>query len=232
MAECPDQEYGKVHGKRRCTYRRLLFSKKQFRFRFDERTIGLCKVGFILQANQRPTDKQHLDELLTKFNQVVTVGCANRIWVPFVRSTRNATKWVFDRKILPETEITFYPWTKMNLTQMQITFNCMFFDVESKVYREASCRTPKCVFCQIEEKRQKFSLKSSCDTLSTLDKDYFLIQATEPIPFDDQTRFYFRGVVGLTQILIARADDNFFEAWTIDPFNYKTGMIFKKLFNS
>ena len=65
-----------------------------------------------------PTDKQHLDELLSKFNQVVTVGCANRIWVPFVRSTRNATKWVFDRKFLPETEITFYPWKKMNLTQM------------------------------------------------------------------------------------------------------------------
>jgi hypothetical protein len=176
-----------------------------------------------------PSDKQHLDTLLSKFHQAVIGGCSKMFWVPFIRSSRNATKWIYDRKMLPETEITTDPWNKTNPTHLQLTWNCMYFNVELKVYQEVNCRTPMCVFCQIAEERQKFNLQSSCEKLLGLDKEYFLIQETEPIPYVDRIRFYFRGVKGLSQILMAKTDLNIFEAWTIDPFYYRTGTKFLKL---
>jgi hypothetical protein len=154
-------------------------------------------VNFCNQLNGElfyPTSEEHLEWFMSSYDEFVTKKCCNRFWVPFVRSKKQTkTNFVHDTKFLPQTEINYEHWKRAESTETETKKNCMLFNITSKEYLISQCDERSCSFCQIEEKRQRFTFNSICDDLT--DHQYFLVQEK------NDSNFYFRGVSGLTQMV-------------------------------
>jgi hypothetical protein len=124
---------------------------------------------------------------------ILTNTCSGRIWVPFVRSSDNNTKWIYDgRKNLEE--VSFEPWSKMGNDDNQHSKKCMYFDTVLKQYDEALCKgsySNICIACELDDQRLLFNLKMEC-TETNIDRDYLMVR--------DRFTFRFAGVEGFTDI--------------------------------
>jgi len=156
-----------------------------------------------------PTNEQNLDWFKSSYKQFVTEQCFGSFWVPFVRSKQNKSNFVLDGNNLPQTEINYKPWGKAEPIETDVTMACMIFNVSSEQFVESSCSKSTCAFCQVEEKRLKFFLKTSCKNLN---QEYFLIQEK------NQFAIYFLAVDGLSKI--ERDGLSCWPCWTIESFNY------------
>ncbi len=155
-----------------------------------------------------PRNVTSLQNLATNISQSILKGfCKSTFWVPFVRSKVNKTNWVFDSESGPEIEVSFRPWTKRETVMSGKQGNCMYFNIVDKEYVEAPCQNKICSFCQIDEWRQSFTLKSSCPFYETfLDEKYFLVQDIE--------NFNFFGLKGQSNIIWIK--DQMVDSWSIE----------------
>ena len=103
------------------------------------------------------------------------------------------------------------PWKRAEQIETDTTMTCMFFNVSSLEYVESMCTKKVCAFCQIEEKRLKFTFKTSC---KDLDEEYFLVQEKS------QSKVYFLGVGGLTQIMRDSSEAKCWYCWTVESLSY------------
>ena len=149
-----------------------------------------------------PKNESSLKNLATNVSQSsLKLLCKNNFWLPFVRSKLNKTNWVIDSYAGSETEISFRPI----LSGKQ--GNCMYFDIVAKEYVEAPCQNKVCSFCQIDESRQIFTLKSFCSFYDTFfDEKYFLVQENEIMNFI--------GLKGLSNIIWIK--DQMIDFWSIE----------------
>ena len=158
-----------------------------------------------------PTNEQNLDWFMSSYDQYINEECSDSLWVPFVRSKHNKTNFVYDMKTLPQTAIRYEPWKRAEQIETDTTMTCMFFNVSSLEYVESMCTKKVCAFCQIEEKRLKFTFKTSC---KDLDEEYFLVQEKS------QSKVYFLGVGGLTQIMRDSSEAKCWYCWTVESLSY------------
>ncbi len=161
-----------------------------------------------------PASEENLEWFMSSYDQFVAKRCSNIFWVPFVKSKQNKTNFVHDTKLLPQTEISNEPWKRAKSTETGTKVNCMLFNITSKEYVTSQCDIQSCSFCQVEEKRQKFTINSICDELTQIDHQYFLVQEK------NDSNFYFRGVSGLTQMVQDNLNCYDWTCWKLELLNY------------
>ncbi len=143
-----------------------------------------------------PKNESVIENLILNMGKsIISEVCKNKLWVPVIRSKFNSTKWVFDSQTRPEREVYLEPWGKQKNIDIETNQgDCMYFNIVEKKYVETSCKsfpTAICSFCQLEESRQTFTLKSSCK-IKFSETSYYLI--------DGQTDYKFIGFNGWTRI--------------------------------
>ena len=145
-----------------------------------------------------PRNSSHLQLLLKGVDgSTLTKTCSDRIRVPFERSQKNKTKWIYDRKNNleeEEEEVSFQPWIKSNVVDDRDNKDCMYFDTVLKQYSEVSCSESyprQCMVCELNFKRLFFNLKLECID-NHIDINYFLVK--------EKSLLLFSGVSGLTNI--------------------------------
>ncbi len=141
---------------------------------FDYKTASsFCKE---LNGNMPyPENKTELQQMLS-INQDSKLKCFNRVWMAITKSRYNSSVLIYDKKTLPEKEITFGNLGRKDLSVFASSNDmCVYVDISSARFFITECSNRLCSMCQFRDDKRSFNLKGF-ESYQTIDDTYAMVR--------------------------------------------------------
>ncbi len=141
---------------------------------FDYKTAyAFCKE---LNGNMPyPENKTELQQMLS-INKDSKLQCFNRVWMAISKSRYNSSVLIYDKRTLPEKEITFGNLGRKDLSVFASSNDmCVYAEISSSRFFITECSIRLCSMCQFRDDKRSFSLKGF-ESYQTIDDTYAMVR--------------------------------------------------------